>query len=88
MEPRTLLNALAVAERLKGTTRHCYTSNGRRESVAEHSWMMTLMAFFLQEEFPEADMNRSSACALTMTWGGLYGDTLKEPGGRGSRRRC
>ena len=28
MEPRTLLNALAVAERLKGTTRHCYTSNG------------------------------------------------------------
>lgn len=45
MEPRTLLNALAVAERLKGTTRHCYTSNGRRESVAEHSWMMTLMAF-------------------------------------------
>ena len=58
MEPRTLLNALAVAERLKGTTRHCYTSNGRRESVAEHSWMMTLMAFFLQEEFPEADMNK------------------------------
>lgn len=58
MEPRTLLNALAVAERLKGTTRHCYTSNGRRESVAEHSWMMTLMAVFLQEEFPEADMNK------------------------------
>ena len=35
-----------------------HTSNGRRESVAEHSWMMTLMAFFLQEEFPEADMNK------------------------------
>lgn len=58
MEPSALLNALAVAERLKGTTRHCYTSNGRQESVAEHSWMMTLMAFFLQEEFPEADMNK------------------------------
>ena len=52
MEPRTLLNALAVAERLKGTTRHCYTSNGRRESVAEHSWMMTLMASFPARGIP------------------------------------
>lgn len=45
MEPKELLKALVVAERLKDTTRHCYTSKGRRESVAEHSWMMTLMAF-------------------------------------------
>ena len=45
MEVRELLNALAVAERLKDTTRHCYTSKGRHESVAEHSWMMTVMAF-------------------------------------------
>lgn len=45
MEPRKLLEALNVAERLKDTTRHCYTRNGRQESVAEHSWMMTLMAF-------------------------------------------
>lgn len=58
MEPRTLLDALSVAERLKGTTRHCYTKNGRHESVAEHSWMMTLMAFFLKDEFPELDMNK------------------------------
>ena len=56
MQPRELLEALSVAERLKDATRHCYTKNGRRESVAEHSWMMTLMAFFLKEEFPEADM--------------------------------
>lgn len=58
MEPRTLLDALTVAERLKDTTRHCYTSRGRHESVAEHSWMMTLMAFFLRDEFPEADMDK------------------------------
>lgn len=58
MEPRTLLDALSVAERLKDTTRHCYTKNGRHESVAEHSWMMTLMAFFLKDEFPELDMNK------------------------------
>lgn len=58
MEVRELLNALTVAERLKDTTRHCYTSNGRHESVAEHSWMMTLMAFFMKNEFPDADMNK------------------------------
>ena len=58
MQPRRLLEALSVAERLKDTTRHCYTSQGRHESVAEHSWMMTLMAFFLRDEFPEADMDK------------------------------
>ena len=58
MEVRKLLDTILVAERLKDTTRHCYTSNGRHESVAEHSWMMTLMAFFMRDEFPEADMDK------------------------------
>lgn len=58
MEARELLNALTIAERLKDTTRHCYTSKGRHESVAEHSWMMTVMAFFMKNEFPDADMNK------------------------------
>ena len=43
MEPRELLDALAVADRLKDTTRHCYTVGGRHESVAEHSWRAALM---------------------------------------------
>ena len=50
MEVRKLIDALGVAERLKDVTRHCYTKNGRHESVAEHSWMMTLMAFFIKDE--------------------------------------
>ena len=58
MEPRKLLDALLIAERLKDTTRHCYTAKGRHESVAEHSWMMSLMAFWVTAEFPEADMNK------------------------------
>ncbi len=58
METRKLLEALSVAERLKDATRHCYTRNGRHESVAEHSWMMTLMAFLIRDEFPEADMDK------------------------------
>lgn len=58
MEVREFLNALTVASRLKDTTRHCYTAAGRHESVAEHSWMTTLMAFFMRDEFPDVDMDK------------------------------
>ena len=58
MEARALLDALHVAERLKDETRHCYTSKGRRESVAEHSWRIALMAFWVADEFPQLDMNK------------------------------
>ena len=58
MDGRKLLNALTVAERLKDTTRHCYTSGGRHESVAEHSWRLALMAYWGSDEFPELDMNK------------------------------
>lgn len=58
MEARKLLEVLSVAERLKDATRHCYTSGGRRESVAEHSWRITLMAYLVSDEFPEADLTK------------------------------
>lgn len=58
MEARALLNALHMAERLKDETRHCYTSKGRHESVAEHSWRIALMAMWIADEFPELDMNK------------------------------
>lgn len=58
MNARELLNALSVAVKLKDTTRHCYTEKGRHESVAEHTWMMTMIAFFIMEEFPQVDMNK------------------------------
>lgn len=58
MKPSELLAILSVAEKLKCNTRHCYTSSGRHESVAEHSWRIALMAMLIGPEFPEADMNR------------------------------
>lgn len=58
MEATELLETLHVAERLKDATRHCYTSGGRHESVAEHSWRIALMAYLLRDEFPEADMDK------------------------------
>lgn len=38
--------------------RHCYTDTGRKESVAEHSWRVALMAYWLEDEFPDVDMNK------------------------------
>ena len=58
MDARTLIDTLAVAGRLKDTTRHCYTPGGRHESVAEHSWRITLMAYWISDEFPEADLEK------------------------------
>ena len=58
MTQKELIDILHVAERLKCNTRHCLTSSGRHESVAEHSWRIALMAMLLKSEFPEADMDR------------------------------
>lgn len=60
MSPQELLDILAVAEKLKCNTRHCDTSNGRRESVAEHSWRAALTAMLLSgiEEYKDYDMDR------------------------------
>jgi putative hydrolase of HD superfamily len=57
MNAREYLEILHVAERLKDTPRHCTTTKGRTESVAEHSWRMSLMASLLRHEFPDLDMD-------------------------------
>ena len=58
MTPEALIAALHTADKLKDTTRHCYTEGGRHESVAEHSWRLALAAYWVADEFPEADMNK------------------------------
>ena len=58
MAPERLFEILAVAERLKCTPRHSWTSTGRRESVAEHCWRLTLMALLVADEFPGLCIDR------------------------------
>ena len=58
MQPEALLSALHTAEKLKGTFRHCQTANGHPESVAAHSWRLALLAYFVADEYPDADMNK------------------------------
>ncbi len=64
MNTREYLKILHVAEKLKDTTRHCTTSNRRVESVAEHSWRISLMSFLLRHEFPEIDIDKVTAMCI------------------------
>ena len=58
MDARALIDFLRVMERLKDAPRHCWTTGGRRESVAEHSWRVALMAMLMEDEFPGVDIDR------------------------------
>lgn len=60
MEPGTMLEILKTAANLKKNTRHCFTEPDRRESVADHSWRISLMAMLLsgEEEFQDVNMDR------------------------------
>lgn len=58
MEIKAFLETMSLAETLKNNTRHSWTSQGRHESVADHSWRLALMACFIRDEFPEADMDK------------------------------
>lgn len=42
-----ILSVVALAQQLKCTLRHSWLSNGRQESVAEHTWRMSLIALLV-----------------------------------------
>jgi len=49
---------LRLAERLKDTKRSGFTTKGRTESVADHSWRLTLLAITFADLLPDIDMLR------------------------------
>lgn len=59
-----LLAFLRHAGRLKTVTRTSWTSEGKQESTAEHTWRMGLFALSLRPWFPELDFGRVLALAL------------------------
>lgn len=58
MTSQEFFDFINIAENLKNNTRHSVTSKGREESVAEHSWRVSLMALLLEEEIVDADFNK------------------------------
>lgn len=54
-----ILQFVTKAEQLKKEMRHSWLSNDRRESVAEHTWRMSLMAVLLRDHLEvKVDLER------------------------------
>lgn len=53
MNLQNTLKFLHVAEGLKRELRHSWLSDGRQESVAEHTWRVALMAMAIEEYLPQ-----------------------------------
>ncbi|HEY1149672.1 MAG TPA: HD domain-containing protein [Pseudoduganella sp.] len=66
---------LREAERLKNVLRSGHTSGGRRESTAEHSWRLCLMALTFADELPDLDMLRVLKLCIVHDLGeAIHGD--------------
>jgi putative hydrolase of HD superfamily len=51
-----ILEFLRAAEKLKDTTRTSWTSSGTRETVAAHTWRLSLMSLLFEQFFPDIDI--------------------------------
>ncbi len=60
------------AEGLKSVLRTSWSSAGRPESTAEHSWRLTLLAALFLKDFPTLDPRRTLLTALIHDLGELY----------------
>lgn len=68
-----ILQFLHEAEGLKRELRHSWLSDGRRESVAEHTWRMTLMAIVLYKEVdPNIDISHILKMIIVHDLGEVY----------------
>ena len=69
MNYKEYIDFLNKIEKLKCNTRHSWTSSGRQESVAEHSWRLAVMAMLCADEYPELDLNKVIKMCLIHDFG-------------------
>ncbi len=69
MEQRELLNFLHRLECLKTNGRHSTTVGGITETVAAHSWRLSVLALLVAPEFPEIDGNKLIRMCLIHDFG-------------------
>jgi putative hydrolase of HD superfamily len=87
-----LLDFLRRAERLKDTVRSGYTTGGRQESVADHTWRLCLMALLLRDRFPDVDFARLVSICIVHDLGEAIGGDIPAPqqgaaGGKAEQER-
>ena len=74
-----ILDFLRAAEALKVNTRSAYTSGGKRESVAEHTWRLCLMAMVLAPSVPGVDFARLVRICIVHDLGEAIGGDIPAP---------
>lgn len=78
-EIEQILTFLRVAERLKTVLRSGWTSAGQRESVAEHTWRLCLMAFVFADRYPEVDFAKLIKICIIHDLGEALGGDIPAP---------
>jgi putative hydrolase of HD superfamily len=74
-----VLTFLRAAERLKTVRRSGWTSDGERESVAEHTWRLCLMAMLLYDRTPGIDLAHLLKVCLIHDLGEAIGGDVPAP---------
>ena len=69
MDERKFLDFLSKIEKCKCFTRHNFTTAGRAESVAEHSWRLSAMAYLLAGDLDGVDMDKVIRMCLVHDFG-------------------
>jgi putative hydrolases of HD superfamily len=84
-EASAYLAFFAAVEPFKDTLRNSWTSGGRRESAAEHSWRLALMALTLAEALEGIDTGRLLAMLVVHDLGEVFGGDVPAPSQTGGK---
>lgn len=71
-ELSNIISFVQELERLKENTRTAWTKDGRKESIAEHSWRLTMFALVLEEYFADLDFGKVLRMCLIHDLGEAY----------------
>jgi len=69
LDERKFLDFLSKIEKCKCYTRHNFTTAGRAESVAEHSWRLSAMAYLLAGDLDGVDTDKVIKMCLIHDFG-------------------
>lgn len=69
MQPRELLDFLHALECLKTNGRHSVTCGGVTETVAAHSWRLSVLAMLVAQEMPDVDADKLLRMCLIHDFG-------------------
>lgn len=69
MQHQALIDFLGILEKLKCNLRHSWTSSGRQESVAEHSWRLAVLWLLVEDEILDVDTSKILRMCLIHDFG-------------------